>query len=193
MLGQKTDRTQLIFKSVSEIVGAADIGLLILTDEQEERQIAIPCNSALVNDFRHRLTKGGSQKPTLAETLWSFISRTGEYAFEIEIECISQGEYTAVLSETEHFSEEIMDVGQAILLSYISHGEVLIFLDTQLFQRQSTPYDPHTAAIALPVNVLSPEMLQSALDKAIETENYELAQQLKQELENRKKNNNDNQ
>lgn len=193
MLGQNTDRIQLIFKSVSEIVGAADLGLLILTDEQEERQIAIPCSSHLVEIFRNRLMKKGPHKLMLAESLWQFISGTGEYSFEIEIEYIRQGEYTAVLKELEHFSEDILDVGQAVLLSYISKGEVLIFMDSHLFARQSTPYDPHNAAIALPVNVLSMEMLQSALDKAIETENYELAQQLKQEMESRKKNNNSNQ
>lgn len=188
MLGQKTDRIQLVFKSVSEIVGSVDIGLLILTDEQEERQIAIPCDSRLIETFRRRIQKQDKDHPSLAETLWHFISRTGEYSFEVEIEYFRQGEYTAVLSELEHFSEEIMDVGQAILLAYLSHGEVLVFMDRQLFHRQSTPYDPNNAAVALPVNVLSPQMLRQALDKAIEAENYELAQQLKQELESRKNN-----
>ena len=35
-------KLRLIFKNVSEIVGNEEIGLLVLTDEAEKRQITIP-------------------------------------------------------------------------------------------------------------------------------------------------------
>ncbi|MFR5270340.1 MAG: hypothetical protein ACLTGI_06585 [Hoylesella buccalis] len=35
------NKVRLIFKSVTEIVGSDDVGLLILVDEQQQRQLTI--------------------------------------------------------------------------------------------------------------------------------------------------------
>ena len=52
--------------------------------------------------------------------------------------------------------------------------------------RQSLPYNQASPSMALPVNVLTIEMLEEALNKAIKDENYELASTLKMEIERRK-------
>lgn len=38
------NKVRLIFKSVTEIVGSDNVGLLILVDEQQQRQLTIPCD-----------------------------------------------------------------------------------------------------------------------------------------------------
>ena len=53
--------------------------------------------------------------------------------------------------------------------------------------RQSTVYDNGASGVSLPVNTISDEMLQSALDKAIKNENYEMASDLRDEMNRRKK------
>ena len=60
-------------------------------------------------------------------------------------------------------------------------------MEESLFKRQSVDYHANKNKIALPVNVLSMEMLRHALDKAIEEENYELASMLRDEIRHRKK------
>lgn len=38
------NKIRLTVKSVTEIVGNKDVGLVVLVDENEQRQIAIPCD-----------------------------------------------------------------------------------------------------------------------------------------------------
>ena len=71
-----------------------------------------------------------------------------------------------------------------MLLSVIA--KLPIFVDEVLMNRQSLPYNQASPSMALPVNVLTIEMLEEALNKAIKDENYELASTLKMEIERRK-------
>ena len=48
-------------------------------------------------------------------------------------------------------------------------------------------YNENSRGVSLPVNTISDEMLQSALDKAIADENYELASHLRDEKKRRNK------
>jgi len=48
---------KLKFNSVSEIVGNTDIGLLVLTDEEEKRQLTITCDKFMIHEFSIRTIK----------------------------------------------------------------------------------------------------------------------------------------
>ena len=74
----------------------------------------------------------------------------------------------------------------AILLAQIAQLEV--FMEERLFMRQSVPYELGKSKVALPLNALTSEMLEEALQRAIENENYELASNLRDELNRRKEN-----
>lgn len=51
--------------------------------------------------------------------------------------------------------------------------------------RQSVRFSENSNAISMPVNTLSTEMLDKALQKAVEDENYELASHLRDEKKRR--------
>ena len=53
-------------------------------------------------------------------------------------------------------------------------------------KRQSVPYQRSSNGVAMPLNAISNKMLQEALDKAVEDENYELASHLRDEMRRRK-------
>ena len=59
-------------------------------------------------------------------------------------------------------------------------------MEEKLFIRQSVPFEAGKSRMALPVNVLSTALLEDALPKAIKNENYELASNLRDELNKRK-------
>ena len=59
-----------------------------------------------------------------------------------------------------------------------------------LMNRQSVAYRENSRGVSLPVNTISDKMLQSALEKAILEENYELASHLRDEKKRREKNGN---
>ena len=48
------------------------------------------------------------------------------------------------------------------------------------------PYKPETNGVAVPINVISGDMLQKALDRAIADENYEQASRIRDEINRRK-------
>ena len=60
-----------------------------------------------------------------------------------------------------------------------------IYIRTGLLERQVFP-TPSNDSISLPINTLSIELLEEALNRAVECENYELASQLRDEINRRK-------
>ena len=178
------DRVRLKFKSVSEILGTDEIGLLILTDEDELRQIAMPCDRSMIYQFSLRLNRAPVVGRLLPEVLWHVISMQSDHAYEILITDIIEGQYRALLVDVDTQEPVSLRMSDAILLSYI--GKLPIFIDRQLMEKQSVPYDREARGVAIPVNTISTEMLQDALDKAVEEEKYELASHLRDELRKRK-------
>ncbi|MCD8210312.1 MAG: UvrB/UvrC motif-containing protein, partial [Prevotella sp.] len=73
----------------------------------------------------------------------------------------------------------------SLLLSLISN--LKIYIREDIMRRQSVPYNENAKGVSLPVNTISDEMLQAALDKAIQDEDYELASHLRDEKKRRKK------
>jgi len=71
-----------------------------------------------------------------------------------------------------------------VLMSFISDTPLLI--SPELMSRQSAPYNEGSTGVSMPVNAISGEMLQHAMKKAIEDEDYELASQLRDEQKRRK-------
>lgn len=49
------NKVKVNFKSISEIVGTSDIGLLVLVDEKEERQLAVTCDKQMIHQLSLRL------------------------------------------------------------------------------------------------------------------------------------------
>jgi len=92
-----------------------------------------------------------------------------------------------VLSNIDTLDDIPISAAEGVLLSFVSHGDVPVLMDQQLFMRQSTVYDSESIGISLPVNTISDEMLQSALDKAVQNENYEMASHLRDEINRRKR------
>jgi len=178
------ERVKLKFKSVSEILGTDEIGLLILTDENEARQIAMPCDRSMIYQFGLRLNRAPVVGRLLPEVLWHVISMHSDHTFEILITDIIEGQYRALLVDVETQEPVSLRMSDAILLSYIA--KLPIWIDRQLMEKQSVPYDREARGVAIPVNTISTEMLQDALDKAVEEEKYELASHLRDELRRRK-------
>lgn len=180
-------KIRLLFKNVSEIVGNQDVGLLILVNESETRQLTIPCNSFILKQFELRLSHAGSMQRTLPEVLWQIIDSQTILHHEIIIDNIDDGEYKAMLYNMETLHPIPINAQDAVLLSYIS--SIPIYITTSLFEKQSVSYDIASHGVSLPVNVISYEMLEEALSKAIRDENYELASHLRDEIERRKNDN----
>lgn len=175
-------RIRLKLKSVTEIVGTDEVGLLILVDEDEKRQIAVTCNRVTLNQFQMRLA-GRPLPSMLSETLWQVVSQMVDGSFDLVIYGLSEGHYKAVLYNDVTFDRFPIPASDAVLLSLISN--VPLYIETKLMEIQSSPYDASATGMSIPVNTISNEMLNKALKKAVEDENYELASYLRDEQRRR--------
>lgn len=178
------NKVQVLFKGITEIVGGSEMALLILTDQVEEKQIAIVCDKAMTREFNIRIGKAPLRHKLLPEVLCWINPNMNAEQYEILFNSISDGQYKVVLLNKNTLEMTPIRASDAILLASIA--QLNMFMEEKLFIRQSVLFEAGKSRMALPVNVLSTAMLEDALQKAIKNENYELASNLRDELNKRK-------
>ncbi len=176
---------RLKFNSISEIVGNVDIGLLVLTDEDEKRQLTITCDKFMIHEFSMRTIKSDITKNRLPEAMGEVL-KTGCMDIEVHIYDIIDGEYQATIFDNIAQASTNIRVSDAILLA--TTCDIPIYIDEELMKMQSVKYVKNQNRMSLPVNALTDEMLKTSLDNAIKEENYEMAQYLSEEIKRRKQN-----
>lgn len=169
---------------VSEIVGGHGMSLLMLTDEKRERLLAVVCDHLTGREIVLRVARAPMLTRRLPEVLAAKCGITAD-DYEIIIYDVYDGEYKTVLHHKYLDTNEPIRVSDGILLALIAKLDV--WMDDAFFHKQSVPYDPESHGMAIPINTLSTKMLQGALQKAIDDENYEMASQLRDELKRRSK------
>jgi bifunctional DNase/RNase len=177
-------KVRLIFKNISFVVGSDEIGLLSLVNEEETRQLIIPCDKEMVYQFQLRINHVPIKDSLLPETLWEVLTTQTDINLEIFINGIIEGKYRAILYNTKTFDTVSIRVSDAVLLSYIS--KIPIYIDELLMEKQSVKYEKESNGVSIPLNAMSMELLNSALSKAIAEEKYELASHLCDEIRRRK-------
>lgn len=177
------NKVRLLFKGVTEIVGSDKLGLILLTDVHEQREVSVVCDHLMVRQFMARLEHVPITEKLLPDVLWQVVKSLSPGSMEILIDNIDQGQYHAMLCSTETFMNWTLRASDAILLSIISG--MPLYMEQRLMLRQSVPYKAGAAGISLPINVISDQMLDLAMQKAISDENYELASQLRDEKQRR--------
>lgn len=177
-------RTRLYFKSVSEIVGGNGIGVITLTDADDNRAITIVCDAAMMYQIGLRSTNWQSRSKLLPEVLVTMLGGiTSLEHYEMNIYAIVSGEYKVTIYNTETMQMSQIRLSDAVLLSRIS--PIPIYIDDELFVRQAAPYSSTSNKMAIPINTLPTDKLREELQKAIEKEDYRLAAILKEELSKR--------
>ena len=176
-------RVRLKFHSIGEIVGSEELGIITLVDEPLERMITIVCDKAMAVQLELRAKHIPITKIMLPEVLASVLKNQADVDMEIIISDIIEGQYQAFLNNKNTLQPLPIRASDAVLLSVAA--DVPIYIESRLMQRQSVRFSENSHGIAIPVNTLSTEMLDEALRKAVEQENYELASQLRDEKRKR--------
>ena len=179
------NKIRLVFKGITEIVGGEKLGLIILTDVAMTRQIAIVCDSQMEYQFGIRLGHTPIRDVLLPEVLCKILKASGTINdYEVLISDIVDGEYKTVLLNNITYEMISIRSSDAILLSYISR--MPLYIEERLMNRQSLAYQENSRGMAIPINSISDVMLDEALEKAIENEEYEMASYLRDEKNRRK-------
>lgn len=176
------DKIKLEFHSVGEIVGNKEVGVITLIDATHSRCIAIVCDDLIKKQIHMRLTKQKLCNTMIPEVLSNILMNQAGFHFEIIINDIVDGVYRAMLVNTDTYQPISMRASDAVLLHAAT--KIPIYATMQLMQRQSVPLQMG-AGIALPYNALSDDMLRDAMKAAVETERYEVASTIRDELKRR--------
>ncbi len=177
------DHVRLKLLGISEIVGIEDISLLGLVDELNSRQLVVTCDKNMRKEIQMYMMKKPETAKRYPKVLCDVLKFYGYHQLEILISSIKDGEYGTEIVDPvtdKHFPIRCSD---GILLSIA--GDIPLYATSQLMLSQSVPFKLGESRIGLPLTVLSETMLQMSLKKAIETENYEMASNLRDELNKR--------
>lgn len=174
------------YKCVTEIVGSDNQGILVLVNEDETLQVSIPCNKHMTYCFSLRDFAAPNCNRLLPEVLVRLLKSETDMHFEIRIEGIREGEYLSRIYNMETQETVPIQIADAVLLSLI--GDIPIYIDETLMRKQSAEFRKDSHGLKLPINALSLDMLEKAMDRAISEENYELASMLKEEIDHRRNN-----
>lgn len=175
------ERVLLRFENLQQVVGSEELSVILLTDESRQRAISVVCDQDMTRQIMLRLSKPSVSRTMLPEVLLQML--TSQY--EMLIVGIYDGQYQVLLMDIEGKQSVRMRMSDAILLSIISN--IPLYMEERLMQRQSIPFDENATGVAIPINTMDTKRLRQALNHAVEEENYELASQLRDEINRRKK------
>lgn len=180
---------QLKFQAAAEVNGKEQDGLLLLSDQEQQRQLVITCSRKILKEITERKSNDIKSNDDIAKILWEMIHWQTSLELSVRINTLEDGIYKALLINEENQFSLPINADTAILLSIVSHNEIPIFMDAALFRRQSSVYQPNAKGLQLPLNILSEPMLHNLLDNAVKSERYEIASELRDELKKREEEN----
>lgn len=177
------DKTRLKLMGISEIVGVDDIALLGLIDEAHQRQIIVTCDKSMRGQIQRYMMNKQELNKCLPKVMGDVLSSMGLVNMEVHLLSIHDGEYETELVDT--ISERHFPIRCSDGILFAIANDYPIYASLSLMLAQSVPFKVGETKIGLPLSVLSENMLQMSLKKAIETENFEMASNLRDELKKR--------
>lgn len=177
------EKVKLKLFGISEIVGVDDVALLGLLDERQERQLIVTCDVEMRKIIQMHMMKKPETAKLYPQVMANILHGHPFSELEVRINDVESGEYKTEIYDSvsdEHYPIRCSD---GILFSIVS--DVPIYATMDLMLRQSVPFKMGESRVGLPLSVLSEELLKTSLEKAIETENYEMASNLRDELNKR--------
>lgn len=157
---------------------------MILVDEEEKRQLSVPCDNNMMMQLSIRLAGVVKTGELLPEAMLRLVRmRADDSDMELFVHNLVDGRYMVLLSDNKYMMSARIRMSDAVLLSLIS--EIPLYMSEELFEMQSTGYVEGGRNMSVPINALTNEMLGKALDNAVSAENYEMACRLRDEIAHR--------
>lgn len=174
-------RTRLRYENIQQIVGADNLAVILLTDEERQRALSVVCDEAMTRQIVMRLQSPDFCRTLLPEALLQMMPDD----YEMTVYGIHDGQYQVVLANRDYERSVRLRMSDAVLLVLINK-DIPLYIEENLMQRQCVTFHPDAKGIAIPINSMDSQRLNMALQHAIEEENYELASHLRDEINRRK-------
>ena len=174
---------KLFFKGVSQVVGSSEVSLLVLVNEEENRQLAILSDKLIWQQLQMRVQNKHINWDIRMPEVFAQLLSQSEAKFELNILGFTEGIYHASIVNVESGEAVPVKCSDGIFIAMVSH--MPIYVDKDLLKRQGSSFSATSQKIALPINAIPDTLIQKSLDEAIRDENYELASNLRDELRKR--------
>ena len=175
----------LLIKSVSEILGIKDVALVSLVNATETRQIVVSCELEMRDLIMKYMTDRPETQMLFPSVVNDILATRDKSSLEVRIngvkDCVYQTEIYDRLTQ-KSFPIRCSD---GIFMSVAC--KLHIYASAEVMRLHSIPYVTGATKVGLPLSVLSEKLLKNSLQMAIETENYEMASNLRDELNKRHK------
>lgn len=179
-------KIELTVQEISKGVTYRGIYILLLEEKDGTRKLPVMLGMAdahaLLRKLHPEQTGGGRD---VADVMASVTGLYDIQAEEVLIYRIERGEFMAFLffSQNNVVRHTIARAVDAVLVALTYHCP--IYINAELFECQYLR-ELGNGVVSFPLNVLSLELLEDVLRTAVENENYELASQIRDEINRRK-------
>ena len=192
------NKIKLKYMGVQLMVNNTDIGIISLVDEAETRHLSIVCDRFTKFQFDLRSGLADTEEETvqaigenagrtlLPEALMGIINYMTDLKLCVVVTNVVDGVYRAVIEDERTGTTFPVKASEGVLLT-LANKHVSLYAEQRLWQYQSVPLKKGQPGVAIPINSLTREMLETSLEKAIENEEYETAKHIKEELDRRAK------
>lgn len=170
----------LLIKSVSEILGIKDVALVSLVNATETRQIVVSCELEMRDLIMKYMTDRPETQMLFPSVVNDILATRDKSSLEVRINGVKDGVYQTEIYDRLTQKSFPIRCSDGIFMSVAC--KLHIYASAEVMRLHSIPFESSATKVGLPIAVLSDSMLKDALQKAIETENYETASNLRDEL-----------
>lgn len=175
----------LLIKSVSEILGIKDVALVSLANATETRQIVVSCELEMRDLIMKYMTDRPETQMLFPSVVNNILATRDKSSLEVRINGVKDGVYQTEIYDRLTQKSFPIRCSDGIFMSVAC--KLHIYASAEVMRLHSIPYVTGATKVGLPLSVLSEKLLKNSLQMAIETENYEMASNLRDELNKRHK------
>ena len=175
----------LLIKSVSEILGIDDVALVSLVNATETRQIVVSCELEMRDLIMKYMTDRPETQMLFPSVVNDILATRDKSSLEVRINGVIDGVYQTEIYDRLTQKSFPIRCSDGIFMSVAC--KLHIYASAEVMRLHSIPYVTGATKVGLPLSVLSEKLLKNSLQMAIETENYEMASNLRDELNKRHK------
>ena len=175
----------LLIKSVSEILGIKDVALVSLVNATETRQIVVSCELEMRDLIMKYMTYRPETQMLFPSVVNDILATRDKSSLEVRINGVIDGVYQTEIYDRLTQKSFPIRCSDGIFMSVAC--KLHIYASAEVMRLHSIPYVTGATKVGLPLSVLSEKLLKNSLQMAIETENYEMASNLRDELNKRHK------
>lgn len=175
----------LLIKSVSEILGIKDVALVSLVNATETRQIVVSCELEMRDLIMKYMTYRPETQMLFPSVVNDILATRDKSSLEVRINGVKDGVYQTEIYDRLTQKSFPIRCSDGIFMSVAC--KLHIYASAEVMRLHSIPYVTGATKVGLPLSVLSEKLLKNSLQMAIETENYEMASNLRDELNKRHK------